>query len=384
MHYGGANVWGGVTVDEQRGWVFAAPGSAAGEFIYGGSRKGDNLFANTVLALNARTGERIWHYQIIRHDIWDYDLPPAPILATITTKNGTRDVVVQLTKMGLTFVLDRDTGKPVFPVVDLPVPPSTVPGEQASATQPFPLLPQPLTRLQMHESDITDITPKARAHVLKRFRQHAVRLSLHSRDLGRCRDHARPSRRRRMARRRLRSDHQRPVRERERAADDPLAAAPRSGQPVRRPDSGAARRAHLRHELHGLPRPQPYRKPALVAAADRRQAEPCRDPRGADERTRHDAVVLAAVRGGDERRHRVLAERSISGAGGAADRSQNWRPNLVWRHGTVGVVDDHAAVRQHGAVLCRRPRVSGHQAAMGHAQCPGSGDRTPAVESPAR
>jgi glucose dehydrogenase len=172
MHYGGANVWGGVTVDEQRGWVFAAPGSAAGEFIYGGSRKGDNLFANTVLALNARTGERIWHYQIIRHDIWDYDLPPAPILATITTKNGTRDVVVQLTKMGLTFVLDRDTGKPVFPVVDLPVPPSTVPGEQASATQPFPLLPQPLTRLQMHESDITDITPKARAHVLQRFRQH--------------------------------------------------------------------------------------------------------------------------------------------------------------------------------------------------------------------
>jgi glucose dehydrogenase len=118
MHYGGANVWGGVTVDEQRGWVFAAPGSAAGEFIYGGSRKGDNLFANTVLALNARTGERIWHYQIIRHDIWDYDLPPAPILATITTKSGTRDVVVQLTKMGLTFVLDRDTGKPVFPVVD--------------------------------------------------------------------------------------------------------------------------------------------------------------------------------------------------------------------------------------------------------------------------
>lgn len=172
MHYGGANVWGGVTVDEQRGWVFAAPGSAAGEFIYGGSRKGDNLFANTVLALNARTGERIWHYQIIRHDIWDYDLPPAPILATITTKSGTRDVVVQLTKMGLTFVLDRDTGKPVFPVVDLPVPPSTVPGERASVTQPFPLLPQPLTRLQMYESDITDITPAARAHVLERFRRH--------------------------------------------------------------------------------------------------------------------------------------------------------------------------------------------------------------------
>ena len=113
------------------------------------------------------------------------------------------------TKMGLTFVLDRDTGKPIFPVVDLPVPPSTVPGEQASATQPLRLLPQPLTRLQMHESDITDITPKARAHVLRTIPAAPVRLSLHSRDLGRCRDHARPSRRRRMARRRVQPERRR-------------------------------------------------------------------------------------------------------------------------------------------------------------------------------
>ncbi len=172
MHYGGANAWGGTTIDEKRGWVFAATGSAAGEFIYGGSRKGDNLFANTILALDARTGERIWHYQAIRHDIWDYDMPPAPILATITTASGKRDVVIQLSKMGLTWVLDRDTGEPVFPVVDLPVPPSTVPGEQAAPTQPFPLLPPPLNRLQMHESDITDITPEAHAHVLEIFRRH--------------------------------------------------------------------------------------------------------------------------------------------------------------------------------------------------------------------
>lgn len=173
MQYGGANPWGGLTVDEDRGWVFAATGSAAGEFVYGGSRKGRNLFSSTVLALDATTGERQWHYQVIRHDIFDYDLPPAPILATIKKEDGeTRDLVVQMTKMGLTFVLDRDTGEPVFPVMDLPVPESKVPGEEAWPTQPFPLLPPPLTRLQVLESDLTNITPESHASALKQFKQH--------------------------------------------------------------------------------------------------------------------------------------------------------------------------------------------------------------------
>lgn len=172
MQYGGANAWGGLTVDEERGWVFAATGSAAGEFVYGGSRKGRNLFSSSVLALDATTGERQWHYQVIRHDIFDYDLPPAPILATIDKGEEKRDVVVQLTKMGLTFVLDRESGEPVFPVVDLPVPASTVPGEEAWPTQPFPLLPPPLVRLQVLESDLTDITPESHASALEQFRQH--------------------------------------------------------------------------------------------------------------------------------------------------------------------------------------------------------------------
>jgi len=171
MSYGGANAWGGVTVDEERGWVFAATGSAAGEFIYGGHRKGRNLFSSTVLALDATTGERQWHYQVIRHDIFDYDLPPAPILATIQKDGKSRDVVVQLTKMGLTYVLDRDTGEPVFPVVDLPVPPSEMPGEEAWSTQPFPVLPPPLTRLQVHKADLTTITPESYDTVLKQFRK---------------------------------------------------------------------------------------------------------------------------------------------------------------------------------------------------------------------
>lgn len=172
IHYGGANAWGGVTIDEERGWVFASTGSAAGEFIYGGSRKGENLFSSTVLALDATTGERQWHYQVIRHDIFDYDLPPAPILATITTEEGPRDVAVQLTKQGLIFVLDRDTGDPVFPVVELPVPASKVPGEEAWPTQPFPLLPPPLVRLELHESDLTNITPESHAYALEQFRKY--------------------------------------------------------------------------------------------------------------------------------------------------------------------------------------------------------------------
>lgn len=172
MHYGGANAWGGVTIDEERGWVFAATGSAAGEFIYGGSRKGENLFSGTVLALDAATGERQWHYQVIRHDIFDYDLPPAPILATITTEEGQRDVAIQLTKMGFIFVLDRDTGESVFPVVDRPVPASNVPGEEAWPVQPFPLLPPPVVRQEMYESDLTNITPESRAYALEQFRKY--------------------------------------------------------------------------------------------------------------------------------------------------------------------------------------------------------------------
>jgi quinoprotein glucose dehydrogenase len=169
--YGGANAWGGITVDEERGWVFAATGSATEDF-YGGFRKGANLFANSVLALDAATGERKWHYQTVHHDIWDYDNPPAPVLVTLTLGGKPRDVVVQLTKMGFTFVLDRDTGQPTFPVHEVPVPGSTVPGEAAWPTQPVPLKPAPLVRQSLTEADLTNITPEARAHALREFRRY--------------------------------------------------------------------------------------------------------------------------------------------------------------------------------------------------------------------
>ena len=170
-NYGGANAWGGVTIDEERGWVFAATGSATEDF-YGGFRKGRNLFANSVLALDATTGERKWHYQTVRHDIWDYDNPPAPILVTIRRGNTATDAVVQLTKMGFTFVLDRDTGEPLFPVQDVPVPSSTVPGEETWPTQPIPLKPQPLVRQILTEGDLTNITPESRAYALREFRKY--------------------------------------------------------------------------------------------------------------------------------------------------------------------------------------------------------------------
>ncbi|MCH7917368.1 MAG: PQQ-binding-like beta-propeller repeat protein [Planctomycetes bacterium] len=131
-----------------------------------------NLFANCVLALDATTGERKWHFQTIHHDIFDYDNPPAPILATIRDGDESRDVAVQLTKMGLTFVLDRDTGVPVFPVEERTVPASKVPGEQAWPTQPFPLKPPPLVRLATYEADLTHITPESHASALEQFGQY--------------------------------------------------------------------------------------------------------------------------------------------------------------------------------------------------------------------
>jgi quinoprotein glucose dehydrogenase len=169
--YGGANPWGGFSVDEKRGLVFFATGSPANDF-YGGFRKGTNLFGNCVVALDATTGERNWHYQTVHHDIWDYDNPPAPILVTIRKGNESRDAVVQLTKMGLTFVLDRETGEPIFPVEEVPVPPSKIPGEEAWPTQPFPLKPPPLVRLSLHEADLTKVTPESYASALEQFRKY--------------------------------------------------------------------------------------------------------------------------------------------------------------------------------------------------------------------
>ncbi|HEY2012557.1 MAG TPA: PQQ-binding-like beta-propeller repeat protein [Bryobacteraceae bacterium] len=167
---GGANAWAGLSVDPKMGMVFAATGSASFDF-YGANRVGDNLFADCVLALDARTGKRIWHFQGIRHDVWDLDFPAAPSLVTVTRNGRKVDAVAQITKTGYVFVLDRKTGAPLFPISYRKAPPSPLDGERLAETQPFPLKPPPFTRQAFTEDMITNRTPEAHAAVLEMFKR---------------------------------------------------------------------------------------------------------------------------------------------------------------------------------------------------------------------
>ncbi|MGE0133434.1 MAG: pyrroloquinoline quinone-dependent dehydrogenase [Blastocatellales bacterium] len=167
---GGANPWSGVTIDTKRGWAFVATGSAAFDF-YGADRHGDNLFANSVIALDARTGKRVWHYQIIKHDIWDYDLPYPPILITVTRNGRKVDAVAQVTKTGYLFVFDRATGKPLFDVIERPTPASNVPGEKAAATQRIPVKPPVLVPQGFSEEMVTNISKESREYILNQIKQ---------------------------------------------------------------------------------------------------------------------------------------------------------------------------------------------------------------------
>ena len=168
---GGANAWAGVTVDVKRATVFAATGSSSFDF-YGANRLGDNLFANSVLALDARTGKRIWHFQGVKHDLWDWDFPAAPVLVTVTRDRRPVDAVAQITKTGYVYVFERETGKPLFPIEYRKVPMSLLDGERAAETQPFPVSPPPFARQTLTEDMLTTRTPEAHAAVLKFFREY--------------------------------------------------------------------------------------------------------------------------------------------------------------------------------------------------------------------
>jgi quinoprotein glucose dehydrogenase len=158
-----------MSVDVKRGVVYIPTGSATPDF-YGGDRVGANLFANSLLALEARTGRRIWHFQTVHHDLWDRDLPAAPNLVTVTRDGGRIDAVSQITKSGFVFVFDRESGRPLFPIEERAVPASDLPGEHAWPTQPIPIAPPPFARQAMTESDIADLSPDAHAAALRRFR----------------------------------------------------------------------------------------------------------------------------------------------------------------------------------------------------------------------
>ncbi|RZK73150.1 MAG: c-type cytochrome [Pedobacter sp.] len=153
---GAANNWAGMAIDRKREIIYVPTGSAAFDF-YGGNRPGQNLYANCLIALNARTGKYIWHYQMVHHDIWDKDLPAPPNLITVRQNNKTIDAVAQVTKQGLIFLFDRENGTPLFPIDEKPFPASTLPGEKTWPTQPIPRLPAPFSRQTVTEAEISTI-----------------------------------------------------------------------------------------------------------------------------------------------------------------------------------------------------------------------------------
>ena len=168
QHIGGANAWSGFSMDEERGIVFAPIGSASYDF-YGGKRTGDNLFANSVLALDASTGKRIWHFQTVHHDIWDRDLPTAPVLVNITKDGKKIDALVSVSKSGYIFLFDRVTGKSIYPIKETSVPSvSELAGEKPSPTQPIPSFFKPFARQSLMEKDLNNLVPDSSYQDIKK------------------------------------------------------------------------------------------------------------------------------------------------------------------------------------------------------------------------
>ncbi len=166
---GSANNWAGMSLDVKRGIVFVPTGSAASDF-YGANRTGDDLFANSVIALDAETGKRIWHFQLVHHDIWDRDPPAPPALVTVKRDGKSVDAVAQTTKQGFVYLFDRETGKPLFPLKSQKYPPSDLEGEITAAEQTLPLLPAPFARQKLTADMLTTRTPEAHEEVLARFK----------------------------------------------------------------------------------------------------------------------------------------------------------------------------------------------------------------------
>ena len=166
--FGGANNWAGMALDEKRGIVYVPTGSIGGDF-YGGIRKGENLYGNSLLALDAATGKYIWHYQVVHHDLWDRDLPANPNLITVKHDGKDIDAVAQISKHGFIFLFDRTNGQPIFDIKEKSVPVSDLPGEEAWPTQPIPTLPEPFARQTIGADDITDRTPEAHKEMMDKF-----------------------------------------------------------------------------------------------------------------------------------------------------------------------------------------------------------------------
>ena len=162
---GGVNVWTIMSADEALGYVYL-PFSPAANDYYGGERLGDNLFADSLVCLEAATGRRVWHFQFVRHGLWDYDTAAAPNLVDVTVSGRRVRAVAQVTKQGFVYVFDRVTGRPLWPIEDRPVPQSTVPGERTAPGQPFPIRPAPFERQDASPAEVIDFTPELRGQAL--------------------------------------------------------------------------------------------------------------------------------------------------------------------------------------------------------------------------
>ena len=168
--FGEANCWAGMSLDEKRGIVYIPTGSANPDF-YGGTREGKNLFGCSLIALNAATGKYIWHYQVVHHDLWDRDMPANPNLITLSQNGKKIDAVAQITKNGYIYVFDRVTGKPVFPINEVPVPTNALPGEHPWPTQPIPTLPKPFVRQHFDSSDVTNLDAATHLDMMARYKK---------------------------------------------------------------------------------------------------------------------------------------------------------------------------------------------------------------------
>ncbi len=166
---GHTNAWAPMTLDPERSLLYVPVGTPSNDY-YGGHRPGDNLYAEAVVCLDARTGERVWHFQTVHHGLWDYDLPGAPVLLPIDVDGRRIDAVAAAGKTGFLYVFDRESGEPVWPIEERPVPGSDVPGERAAPTQPFPTRPPPFARQGFSEEDVIDFTPEVREKALKMLR----------------------------------------------------------------------------------------------------------------------------------------------------------------------------------------------------------------------
>ncbi|MDB4874176.1 MAG: Pyrrolo-quinoline quinone repeat-containing protein [Gemmatimonadetes bacterium] len=170
---GHTNVWAPFSVDERRGLVYL-PVSTPSNDWYGGARKGNDLYAESIVCLDAKSGKRVWYFQTVHHGLWDYDIPAAPVLATVRVDGRPRDIVAVPTKMGFLFVFDRQNGAPIWPIEERSVPASDVPGEAAAQSQPVPTRPKPFAKQGFGFNDLIDFTPDIRARALDAIKEYRV------------------------------------------------------------------------------------------------------------------------------------------------------------------------------------------------------------------